>query len=677
MADLTVPITGTSIRTYGGTGPNAARELAFRMARRHTAFVRVLRVLLPVTAVGLLLGYTLFVRQTFRLQKGTGQLSFSTVSISTESLKAYDPHYEGFNKDGGRYVINAKSAEQDFRQTGPIKLETIDARMMETNNNVTRLKSPSGEYFDKTGLLELYSRIEVDGDNGLKARLTRATVNTKESRIESNEPVLVEMPGSTVRGRRMVIEQKKRLVVFSDGVETRLTQDQSRTRPTRTDATPVLTSGDGPIDIVSRTLAIDDVKKTALFSGDVVAKQGQATLNAPELEVLYEDNGAAKDGAAPGGSPDQTSAPKADRVPTTNRVKLIRVPKDVVIVNGTQRATGSSAEFDQRQDVLVLHGPVVITQEPDRKATGDEAVVDNKQDTMLLTGAVVVTQARNTLRGRRLLVNRRAGTMQMTTPADGSGPAGRVYARLYSADADQPGQPAKKRPAPKAASPSEGSLMPTVRNDPNEPIDIDAASLDVDDHAKTATFRGNVVAVQGEYTVRTPELVAMYTGDSGVAFGTLTPTAAASDKKQSSELRRVEARQRVVITSKDGQSATGDLAVFDPKANTATITGNVTLTRGDAITRGRKATMDMTTGTFNMAEEVDAATSNGSAGGATKVRPTFLIIPEKAREAQKKAAEKNGESKSGEKPAASAAPPTRAPNASSWSAETKLPPERN
>lgn len=685
--DHFVQITSGSMGDDFGGASAAARGRAFRKARRHTVLVRVLRVLLPLAAIGLLASYGLFVRQSYRIQTGKGEITFGTVAFSTEALKAFDPKYEGFNTDGGRYVVIAKSAEQDFRQTGPIKLEAIDGRLTEVNNTVTRLKAIRGDYFDKSGILELYESIDVDSESGLKAKLTRATVNTKESRIESNEPVVVDMPGSTVRGRRMVLQQKKRHVMFSDGVETRLIQEQGKQpRPARPESAAGLVTGDGPIDIVSRQLAVDDLAKTALFMGDVVAKQGTATLTTPELEVLYEDGAATRDGAVPGAA---ATAPGG-----ANRVRLIRAHKDVVMVNGTQRATGSSADFDQRQDTVLLRGPVMIAQEPDRKATSDEAHVDNKNDTILLTGTVVVTQARNVLRGRRMLVNRKSGTMQMTAPADASGPAGRVFARLYSAEAEAPASgaaPKKRPPAGSAPAASKGAtLLPAAQRDPDAPIDVDASSLDVDDKAKTAIFRGNVVAVQGDYTVRTPELVALYTGDNALAFGSPPHSTAAGEKKSGSELRRVEARQKAVITTKSGESAIGDFAVFDPKTSIATITGDVTLTRSDgSVARGPKATMDMNSGRFNM-EQSSAGEGSANTGPASvtfKGRPSLLIYPNKAKEAAKgvakapakgTTAESAGEARSPAAAAVVVAPaPPPSPKTSGWTSPEKSPLERD
>jgi lipopolysaccharide export system protein LptA len=50
------------------------------------------------------------------------------------------------------------------------------------------------------------------------------------------------------------------------------------------------------------------------------------------------------------------------------------------------------------------------------------------------------------------------------------------------------------------------------------------------------------------------------------------------------------------VTQKD-QTATGDLGVFDMKANTVTLTGNpVVMTQGQNVLRGEKLVVDLTSG---------------------------------------------------------------------------------
>jgi len=120
--------------------------------------------------------------------------------------------------------------------------------------------------------------------------------------------------------------------------------------------------------------------------------------------------------------------------------------------------------------------------------------------------------------------------------------------------------------------------------------------------------------------MRTVELIVHYNGQAGVAAPSADgPTSAA-------QLTRVDAKQKVLITSKDGQSATGDWAIFDVKANTALLGGNVIVSRGKDIAEGPRLKIDLTTGMyrFELEEEpraMSAPAINGAepvAGGGTQ-----------------------------------------------------------
>ena len=61
------------------------------------------------------------------------------------------------------------------------------------------------------------------------------------------------------------------------------------------------------------------------------------------------------------------------------------------------------------------------------------------------------------------------------------------------------------------------------------------------------------------------------------------------------KIKRLEAHGDVVVTQKD-QTATGELGIFDMKANTVTLTGNVMMTQGQNVLRGDRLIVDLTTG---------------------------------------------------------------------------------
>jgi lipopolysaccharide export system protein LptA len=140
----------------------------------------------------------------------------------------------------------------------------------------------------------------------------------------------------------------------------------------------------------------------------------------------------------------------------------------------------------------------------------------------------------------------------------------------------------------------------------DQPIRIEAATLEMRDKKKEATFSGNAKVVQGDTTMTSRTLVVFYESSSAApapAPAANSKTAAKSAPIQSatpgpggsSSIKRLEAKGNVVVTQKD-QVVTGETAVFDTKTNLITMLGGVVLTQCKNVLRGDRLLVDMTTG---------------------------------------------------------------------------------
>jgi lipopolysaccharide export system protein LptA len=140
----------------------------------------------------------------------------------------------------------------------------------------------------------------------------------------------------------------------------------------------------------------------------------------------------------------------------------------------------------------------------------------------------------------------------------------------------------------------------------DQPIQIEAATLEMRDKKKEATFSGNVKVVQGDTTMTSKILVVFYDSTPGAAAPAANSTKAAKAAPApiqaatpgpggASSIRRLEARGSVVVTQKD-QVVTGETAVFDTKTNLITMLGGIVLTQGKNVLRGDRLMVDMTTG---------------------------------------------------------------------------------
>ena len=162
------------------------------------------------------------------------------------------------------------------------------------------------------------------------------------------------------------------------------------------------------------------------------------------------------------------------------------------------------------------------------------------------------------------------------------------------------------------------------------PVQIEAATLEVHDKSKTATFSGNVQVVQGDTTMRCRSLVVFYGQEVGIgeAGGEATTGAAAKSQaggtKGAQNIRRIEAHGGVTVLTKD-QSASGDLGIYDLKTKTITLSGNVVVSQGQNVIHGERVVVDTETG--NARVESGSSGAGASTGSGGRVRA--LIQPGK------------------------------------------------
>jgi lipopolysaccharide export system protein LptA len=182
-------------------------------------------------------------------------------------------------------------------------------------------------------------------------------------------------------------------------------------------------------------------------------------------------------------------------------------------------------------------------------------------------------------------------TIRSTSVFAGAGLAPIIAAALLLAVA-QPGARAQ------SATTGVPNALQGFSQNRDQPIQIEAAALEMRDKKKEATFSGNVKVVQGDTTMTSKILVVYYEG-SGSSDGKGKPAAKMETvmpgPSGASSIKRLEAKGDVVVTQKD-QVVTGQTAVFDTRTNLITMQGNVVLSQCKNVLRGDRLLVDMTTG---------------------------------------------------------------------------------
>ena len=172
--------------------------------------------------------------------------------------------------------------------------------------------------------------------------------------------------------------------------------------------------------------------------------------------------------------------------------------------------------------------------------------------------------------------------------------------------------PAEPKRDAAAAQPAQGppNALQGFSQNRDQPVHIESATLEVRDKQKVATFSGNVHLIQGDTDMRCKQLLVFYEDDAaepGVK-------AAQPGPGGQQQIKRLEAKGGVVVTQKE-QTATGQSGIFDMKANTVTLLGNVVMSQGQNVLKGERLVVNLATGV--------SVVDDGKGGGQGRVTGLF------------------------------------------------------
>jgi lipopolysaccharide export system protein LptA len=129
-----------------------------------------------------------------------------------------------------------------------------------------------------------------------------------------------------------------------------------------------------------------------------------------------------------------------------------------------------------------------------------------------------------------------------------------------------------------------GGILPGASA--KDPLNIDAGKLDYFEKEQKLIYSGSVIVTNGPSTLKASKLTILM----DKAKGGNSASAANNDR-----VKHIEADGPVTLVSKD-QIGTGDHGSYDRGENKVYLTGNVTLSQGENVTKGEKLVYDVATG---------------------------------------------------------------------------------
>jgi lipopolysaccharide export system protein LptC len=194
------------------------RERVFDAARRHSRWVRFMRVGVPAAAivVALILALATWLdprRILEKLPSGAGRMIIAGSKITMEA-----PRMSGFTADGRAYDLIAAAAAQEITKPDIIELQEIRAKVEMADKAIVNMTAVTGVYNAKAELLTLNEYIVLVSSTGYEAYLTEAFVDIRKGQIISEKPVEVKLLNGVINSNRLEVIDSGDLVRFDGGV---------------------------------------------------------------------------------------------------------------------------------------------------------------------------------------------------------------------------------------------------------------------------------------------------------------------------------------------------------------------------------------------------------------------------------------------------------------------------
>jgi LPS export ABC transporter protein LptC/lipopolysaccharide transport protein LptA len=262
------------------------------------------------------------------------------------------------------------------------------------------------------------------------------------------------------------------------------------------------------------------------------------------------------------------------------------------------RAKRAVVGFNQKAPIKLIDvsGDLTQTSGTVTRLKAKHGLFESKKGELELFDGIEIDGTNGTMaRLSRAMIYSKEGKVVSTDPVSATTPTGSVQAAamtMYNKTrlVEFRGQVAVRM------LPQHGQTL-GIGKDARQPLDVRAAELDVDDAGKTAQFRGNVVAVQGESMLQAPSLSVKYEGKAAAAMTSGAEAPAAKEAgKDATRLTALSARNGVEITAGTDRHIASDSVDFDALADTAVFSGSVVATQDKNVLKGGRLLVDRKAG---------------------------------------------------------------------------------
>ena len=201
----------------------------YRAARRHSRYVRLLRLGVPA---GILAMLFMVVAANYMPPIGGLRLpgELGKLVIKGTKITMQQPRLTGFTNDSRAYEFTANAAAQDITKPDLVELHAPHAKIQMQDKSTVTMSAVSGVYNMKSEMLTLSDDIDLVSSIGYEGRLSEALIDVRKGSVVSEKPVSVKLLNGFLNAQRLEVVDNGAMVRFGGGIAMTILPDKSPTK---------------------------------------------------------------------------------------------------------------------------------------------------------------------------------------------------------------------------------------------------------------------------------------------------------------------------------------------------------------------------------------------------------------------------------------------------------------
>jgi len=189
------------------------RALAPQRVERYSRFVSRMKLLMPASALALLLLVAVWPRIQAAVERV--RLPFPRLDIrEARDLRMVNMRYAGVDRHDRPFTITAETARQRPGKDDVVELDGPKADMTTESGTWLAVNSYTGLYQPQSQLLDMFGEVDLFQDKGNEFHTDSAHIDMGKGTAEGSDPVEGHGPFGTIKAEGFRIENRGTVMVF-------------------------------------------------------------------------------------------------------------------------------------------------------------------------------------------------------------------------------------------------------------------------------------------------------------------------------------------------------------------------------------------------------------------------------------------------------------------------------